>query len=223
LLIHVIQLFMPIFFQHQLSNATQLAIWKIEEPELFFAAKVPLQNSITHPHKRLQHLAGRYLLQHLAADFPYHEMLIATTRKPFLPNEQYHFSISHCANYAAAIVSNSERVGIDIELPTPRVLKIAPKFLHNSEQEWVALQHHSEVLLTTLLWNAKEAIYKWWGRGEVDFAAMIIIEPFMLQTSGSMVARFIKDEACVELQLQYHCFQEVCATWVKTDVLHLFT
>ena len=46
--------------------------------------------------KRLQHLAGRYLLYALFDDFPLEEIVIADTRKPFLENEKYHFSISHC-------------------------------------------------------------------------------------------------------------------------------
>ena len=61
---------MPIFFQHQISEATRLGIWKIEETEDFFKANVPQHRSVTHPHKRLQHLAGRFLLQYLFPDFP---------------------------------------------------------------------------------------------------------------------------------------------------------
>ena len=96
---------MPLFFQQNINASTRLGIWHITEPEEFFLAKVPLQKNITHPHKRLQHLAGRYLLQYLFPDFPYNEILIADTRKPYLPNDQYHFSISLCSNYAAVFIS----------------------------------------------------------------------------------------------------------------------
>jgi phosphopantetheinyl transferase len=136
----------------------------------------------------LQHLAGRYLLPTLFEDFPLHEILIADTRKPFLQNEEYHFSISHCGNYAAAIVSSINRVGVDIELITPKVEKIKHKFL--SEEEWKRASRgfHSRLLtpdselqtlntqlptpssrLLTTLWSCKEAIFKWYGNGEVDF------------------------------------------------------
>ena len=83
-----------------------MGIWKIEEPESFFKGNVPQHRDVTHPHKRLQHLAGRFLLQYLFPDFPYGLIQIADTNKPYLPNEQYHFSISHCGDYAAAIVSS---------------------------------------------------------------------------------------------------------------------
>jgi len=93
---------LALFYQHNINDTTKLAIWKIEEDAYFFLEHVPLQREITHPHKRLQHLAGRYLLRLLFPDFPFEEILIADTKKPYLPHEQYHFSISHCGNYAAA-------------------------------------------------------------------------------------------------------------------------
>ncbi len=124
---------MPLFYQQDINLTTKLGVWKIEESEDFFLLSVPLQRTITHPHKRLQHLAGRYLLPFLFPDFPHEEIEIADTRKPFLPDEQYHFSISHCGDYAAAIVSSTERVGIDIEMITPRVDRIKHKLLHEDE------------------------------------------------------------------------------------------
>ena len=97
---------MPLFYQHNINESTKLAIWHITEAEDFFLEKVPLKRDVSHPQKRLQHLAGRYLLTELFADFPLEEILIADTRKPFLADEKYHFSISHCGQYAAAIVSS---------------------------------------------------------------------------------------------------------------------
>ena len=124
---------MPIFFQQDIDESTKLGIWKIEEDEDFFLQHVPLQKEITHPHKRLQHLAGRFLLQHLFPDFPVSLIKIADTKKPFLEDEAYHFSISHCDDYAAAIVSTTERVGVDVEVPTTRIERIKNKFLNKKE------------------------------------------------------------------------------------------
>ena len=50
---------MPVFFQQQINASTRLGIWKIEESEEFFRDNVPQHRDVTHPHKRLQHLAGR--------------------------------------------------------------------------------------------------------------------------------------------------------------------
>src|SRR5687768_8678117 len=128
---------MPLIHVDQINTTTRLALWQIEEQEEFFSATIPLQRTITHPQKRLQHLAGRFLLPTLFHDFPQHEIAVADTRKPFLPNEQYHFSISHCSTYAAAIVSSTHRVGIDVEITTPRLENIRHKFLHPDELRFV--------------------------------------------------------------------------------------
>ncbi|HQD09283.1 MAG TPA: hypothetical protein PLQ65_06445 [Flavihumibacter sp.] len=129
---------MALFYQHNINQRTRLAIWRIEEPESFFLQQVPLKRDVTHPYKRLQHLAGRFLLRELFADFPLAEIEVADTKKPFLPNEKYHFSISHSGNFAAAIVSSESRVGIDIELVTPRIERIAHKFLCAEEKAFLA-------------------------------------------------------------------------------------
>lgn len=167
---------MPIFFQKQIDHHTKLAIWKIEEEEGFFLQHVPLQQWITHPHKRLQHLAGRYLLRYSFDDFPVELIQIADTRKPYLEDEAYHFSISHCGDYAGVIVSKTKRVGIDIELFSDKVQKIRHKFLSLAEEEMMDAYFASSDVFAQpslrfliLMWSCKEAIFKWYGWGNVDF------------------------------------------------------
>ncbi len=176
---------MSIFFQHSINHNTTLGIWKIEEPESFFLTKVPLKQQVSHPYKRLQHLAGRYLLPALYADFPLEEILIADTRKPFLHDEKYHFSISHCGNFAAAIASPVNRVGVDIELVSPRLRLISPKFLSESESDYLTQWKHLDKVhleMTTLIWSAKEALFKWYGYGGLDFRKHMVL-------TGSIVFR----------------------------------
>ena len=209
---------MSLFYQQNINETTRLAVWKLEEPEDFFLAFVPLQRNITHPHKRLQHLAGRYLLAYLFLDFPHAEIEIADTRKPFLPDEQYHFSISHCGEYAAAIVSSTQRVGIDIEMITPRVDKIKHKFLHPDELAFVhAKPKVDQIKLLTLLWSVKEAMFKWWGKGEVDFSEALRFMPFELQQSGMIEAEFRKVTFIQCLQLNYQLFDVMSLAWVFSE------
>ncbi|MBK8952822.1 MAG: hypothetical protein IPM85_11595 [Chitinophagaceae bacterium] len=94
-----------------MNENTRLGVWKIEESEEFFKGNVPQHRDVTHPHKRLQHLAGRFLLQYLFPRLSYELIEIADTRKPFIPDAKISFSISHCGDYAAAIVSKNSRVG----------------------------------------------------------------------------------------------------------------
>ena len=221
---------MPLFYQHTVNQNTKLAIWRIEEPEKFFLQKVPSPSSITNPHKRLQHLAGRWLLQFLFPEFPYDEIVIADTKKPYLPDEQYHFSISHCANYAAAIASKDKRVGIDVEVPTEKVEKIKYKFLNEEELSGVRYQlsamsdgqlstsnpklQTSNLKLLTLLWCAKEAVFKWWSYGGVDFREHICLTTFDGSESGFINACFDKTGNSIDLKLRYKLFEELALVWV---------
>jgi phosphopantetheinyl transferase len=115
---------MPLVYQQNINAITKIAVWHITETEDFFLASVPVQREIKHWHKRLQHLAGRLLLKELYPDFPVALIQIADTKKPFLENEPYHFSISHCGDYAAVIVSKTFRVGVDVELVNLKIEQI---------------------------------------------------------------------------------------------------
>jgi phosphopantetheinyl transferase len=214
---------MPIFFQQDIDENTRLAIWKIEEAEDFFLASVPLQRDISHPHKRLQHLAGRYLLKYLYADFPIELIRIADTKKPYLEGETYHFSISHCGDYAAVIVSSVNRVGVDIEISSAKVERIRHKFV--SEEEWQVLrsdlsQNHRLTALNdqlTLIWSCKEACFKWYGWGSVDFKRHIHVQHIHPLSSHQYesIVRFKKTDDIL-LNLQSHFFNSLCMSYVYT-------
>lgn len=211
---------LPINYQQNINDTTQLGVWEINETEYFFLQKLPFHQPVNHPHKRLQHLAGRYLLQYLFPDFPTALIEIADTRKPFLREEQFHFSISHCGNFAAAIVSTNYRVGIDIELITARVEKIKHKFLHADELiDWKIdqLDDAKRVETLTLLWSCKEAMFKWWGRGDVDFSEVMRIQSDPIQTKGFLKARFTKNEIDQELILSYRLNNLLSLVWVVTE------
>lgn len=178
---------MPVFFEKEINAHTKLGVWHIAEAEDFFLQKVAPQHRATHINKRLQHLAGRYLLTHLFPLFPAPLIQIADTRKPYLANEEYHFSISHCGQYAAAIVSQTNRVGVDIEMMTPKVQKIKHKFLSISELHLISAQWQKSDIARMpaydiptepliLLWSCKEAVFKWYGTGEVDFKEHMVVK-----------------------------------------------
>lgn len=215
---------MPIFFQHQINETTRLGIWKIEENEDFFKYNVPLHRDVTHPHKRLQHLAGRFLLQFLFPDFPFELIQIADTRKPFLPGEQYHFSISHCGDYAAAIVSKNSRVGIDIEIPVDKIARIKDKFLNDDEQQqWASViaseekqnneqsGNHEKNILLTLLWSCKESVFKWYGNGKVDFREHIQLLN-QDDSAETIHCFFTKNQS--SLSVQYRKLNHLVLAWV---------
>jgi len=241
---------MPIIYQHNINERTKLAVWHITEPESFFLQRVPLKKEVSHPHKRLQHLAGRYLLPDLFPGFPLDAIRVADTRRPFLDNEQYHFSISHCGNFAAAIVSTAQRVGVDIEEITPRIEKVQHKFV--SAEEWAFLSSGFEVRssgfgvrgsefgslratgledrtpeppnlrtseLLTLLWSAKEVIFKWYGSGQLDFKRhMLLAGPLAMDAEGgiTMPFSFNANGDHQPLTIQGRFFGQTVLSWTST-------
>ena len=220
---------MPVFFQHQINDTTRLGIWKIEETEEFFKGNVPQHRDVTHPHKRLQHLAGRFLLQFLFPDFPYELIQIADTRKPYLPNEQYHFSISHCGDYAAAIVSSDKRVGVDIERITPRIEGIADKFLHRSEEDFFNedyfsflnqwnLDHRVRLEFLTLIWSSKEALFKWYGNGELDFKKHMQLSGDLTVNDGEWIELpfTFKKENALKMKIEARIFPSLVLAWTMS-------
>ncbi|MHA4810692.1 4'-phosphopantetheinyl transferase family protein [Flavitalea flava] len=219
---------MPLFYQHNINEGTKIGIWHIQEPESFFLEKVPLKREVSHPFKRLQHLAGRYLLPFLFADFPLEEIRIADTRQPFLESERYHFSISHCDHFAAAIVSNTHRVGVDIELITPRIERVAHKFLNEEEvhffnedyalflEQW-GLRGKVQQELLTLIWSAKEAIFKWYGRGEMDFKKHMLLEGnITMDGEGIHLPFTFEKEKKIHLDLEARIFDDLVLAWLMT-------
>ncbi len=215
---------MPIFFQEDIDETTRLGIWKIEEAEDFFLKSVVPQRNVSHPHKKLQHLAGRYLLKYLFPHFPLSLILIADTRKPYLENEAYHFSISHCGEYAAAIVSKTNRVGVDIEIVTPKIEKIKQKFLSenenqilNDQQSTINGQQSTISYQLTMLWSCKEAVFKWYGLGGVDFKYHICVKSITNTDTNCFdtIIDFRKKEE-LYLNLISRFFGDLCLSYVMT-------
>jgi phosphopantetheinyl transferase len=202
---------MPLFYQHTINEHTKLAVWYITENELFFLEKVPLQTEVSHPHKRLQHLAARYLLQILQPAFPFHLIEIADSKKPLLSNEEFHFSVSHCGDYAAAIVSEDKLVGIDVELVTQKIKLVKERFLRGDE---INLLPDPTPELLTLFWSAKEAIYKWYGKGKASFKNNMSLNKLSFENEqGFINAHFEKGER-TDLIVEFRFFGNLCLAWV---------
>jgi phosphopantetheinyl transferase len=201
-----------------MDPGTRLGVWKIGEQEDFFRSRVNISAEIHHPHKRLQHFAGRYLLLELFPDFPIREIRITNSRKPVLQSNSFHFSISHCRDYVAAIVSKKTAVGIDIEAMQPKVERVSHKFLSPDEQAF--MDARNTLAHKTICWSAKEAVYKWYGLGGIDFKEDIHLEPFRFQPAGFISCNFNRLDTNARLYLQYYIMEGeegMCLAWTTTN------
>lgn len=165
---------MPLYREWSSDPYSLAAIWKIEEPETFFTERIGFGSDIRNDKRRLEFLAGRFLLKHLKEDFPLLNIRKDEHDKPRIDGNHYFFSISHSFPYVAAIVSPYVEAGIDIQTPHPRMLRLQDKFLTGEEK---TLFKNDERLIT-LAWCAKEAVYKWQGRRGVEFKDHLSIQNF---------------------------------------------
>ena len=54
---------MPLFYQQNINEDAKIGVWHIAETESFFSQKFIPIVSIKNEQKRIQHLAGRFLLK----------------------------------------------------------------------------------------------------------------------------------------------------------------
>ncbi len=156
---------MPLYREWSSDKYSLAAIWKMDEPESFFAERTGLVTDIKNEKRRIEYLGGRFLLKHLEEDFPLLNIRPDEHDKPRVDENRFYFSISHSWPYVAVVVSPYVECGIDIQCWHPNIERIQHKFLSAEEQDIIG----TDPKLVTLAWSAKEAAYKWQGRRGVEF------------------------------------------------------
>jgi 4'-phosphopantetheinyl transferase len=210
---------MPIIFQQSPLPQLQIAVWHISEPLSFFEKQVAAQRSIEHPQVKLRHLAARHLLLQLRPEFSLHNIVLAASGKPLVEDASFHFSLTHCADHAAAIVSAAGSVGIDLEKPGDRIFRIRHKFLSDSDQDRLLTGSGLSQLQEgpgaaswlTRCWSAKESIFKWYGEPGVDFREHMRLEKVV---PSQRVLQFLFTPTGQIVQVSYELVQGMELTWV---------
>ncbi|NQX42181.1 4'-phosphopantetheinyl transferase superfamily protein [Pedobacter steynii] len=199
---------MPVVFNKNIDENTILAVWKIEETEEQLLSGLQLKQheldfiSSLNNGKRLLHwLSTRVLLRTMLNTSEYIDCQMDEHGKPFLPNLDYHISLSHSYDYAAVIIGKDRKVGVDIELIKHKIKSIKHKFL--SDIELAQKQIGDNINGLYVCWCAKEAIYKWNGRKGLEFKQDMHIKPFKLKTEGSLTALVDLPEGTRELSVNY--------------------
>lgn len=96
----------------------------------------------------------------------YDEIVISDNGKPFLPNQEYYFSLSHSGKFAICCFSD-DPVGCDIEQIRENLPRFTKKiFTAEEEATFHSLTTKSEKAVFFFnLWTCKESITKWMGKG----------------------------------------------------------
>ena len=204
---------MPFFYQQNINETAHLAIWSIQEPASFFETDVQLAVPIANEERKIQHLAVRLLFKLMMPAADLNQMVMADNGKPYLIGLPFHFSFSHCKGYAACAVDDKP-IGIDIEIIHPRILKVAHKFLNDSEKAMIAnLEQKDQLNQLAFLWAAKEAMYKKYEQLGIDFAKDFNILELTKGDRGTIPAAIVHKGNKIDLRLDYHFGADyVCVT-----------
>ncbi|GAB4395115.1 MAG: 4'-phosphopantetheinyl transferase superfamily protein [Microscillaceae bacterium] len=187
---------MPLCYQEELAAGGAWGLWHTEETEADMTQTFPWSAAdeqgltlVGHPVKRREYLSARLTLNALLAQkgHAYAGLQKDVYSKPHLPDAAYHISISHAFPFAAAILHPQRPVGIDIEPMRPKIQRIAPRFLAAEELEYAS----GSLAALTILWAAKEALYKLYGQKELIFRENIHVRPFLPQEKGTLSAQLL--------------------------------
>ena len=171
---------MPVYKTIKTNRHTSIYIWKIEESfdDLFNNIYLnDLSLNRVQKMKSEMHQCGflsvRYLLKE--AGYTDDDLFYTEDGKPHLKYGK-RVSITHSYTFAAIIISDTQ-VGIDMEKNREKIQRIAHKFV-DTESDFLDEDNLTQHL--TMIWGAKESLFKIHPDGRLLFKQHLPIEPFLI-------------------------------------------
>lgn len=198
------------------NATTKLLIWKIEETVNELSVGIVMTKSSEERFQKMKstiHQKGFLSIRHLLkkvglsdADLVYDDY-----GKPHVKDGRF-ISITHSFHFTAIIISEDLKVGVDIEKQRDKILKIAHKFTPIEEYKTIA-NVTALISKLTIVWGAKESLYKIYGKKKLLFLHHIDIEDFNFEdekTTG--IIRFEGNETRYQIRfLEFEDFTCVYA------------
>lgn len=175
---------MPLYKTLTVNETTKVLIWKIEESIKDLKNSIVLsENSQIRVDgmKSELHQKGFLSVRHLLKEVGYSDkdLVYDEFGKPSLLNGK-EISITHSFTFSGIIISDTVAVGIDIEKQRDKILKIAHKFTPFEEYKTIA-NVGALVSKLTIVWGAKESLYKIFGKKQLLFLHHIYVEDFKFE------------------------------------------
>ena len=182
-------------FHKKILN-THIYVWKmtssyedqIKDP-LLNSAELISAKELKNKKRKKEFLSSRIALKNIfnkELELKHH-----TSGKPFIKKTK-HLSISHSSNFLA-LAYGEKNIGIDIEKPQNRMVKLMPKIL--SEIELMEFKKEPSINLACKSWGAKEAILKYVGDKNLNYKEDIKVENIQLG-----IATYLKMNFKVEFE-----------------------
>ncbi|WP_350286431.1 4'-phosphopantetheinyl transferase superfamily protein [uncultured Croceitalea sp.] len=175
---------MPVYKTITVSPTTKVYVWKVTETEDTLAKPVVLTEHCENRKQGMKselHRRAFLSIRHLFAEAGFEDKDVYYNEfgKPFLHNGK-HISITHSNQFTAIIVSSTDEVGIDIEKQRDKILRIAHKFTPLEEYRTLA-NSEAVVRKLTIVWGAKESLYKIYAQPGLSFLKHIDVKDFLFE------------------------------------------
>jgi phosphopantetheinyl transferase len=178
---------MPLYLSSFPNLNSRLLVWSIDETidelcsniELTEQSQQRMNSMKSDLHQRAFLSVRQLLLQLGYAD---EDLLYDVTGKPHLRDGKF-ISISHSHQLAVVLVSD-QVVGVDVELIREKVAKIGPKFCA-TELQFLAPDLTIDSERLTVIWGAKEAVFKIVNREGISFKDHVFVAPFDLNSAAT--------------------------------------
>lgn len=194
-----------------------MAIWHIEEPFEDLQHQLQLSSEdkalidgFGSEKKKLEWLSGRLCLKHLCVSMgiDYQGLRKNTTGKPYLRNSSAEISLTHSHPYVAAIIDLKTDVGIDLEQPKEKLIRLAHKFLNAEEMKTAG----DDIKALCIYWCAKETLYKICDQ-RISFKDHMSIEINGLAHKGSLIGKVIVNDTLKSYKLEYRIEKDYILTF----------
>ena len=211
---------MPLYKTITIQSDIRAYIWHVTESENSLSKNTPLRpNSLSRLQGMKSEIHRRAFLsiRHLLAVAGYtdKDLYYDTAGKPHLKDGRF-ISISHSHEFTGIIVGTDREVGIDIEKQREKILRIAHKFTPVAEYRTIA---NTDALIRklTMVWGAKESLYKIYATPGLSFLHHIVIKDFSMSdpgTTGEILYKGKKSNYDVSFY-EFSGFSCVCANTDK--------
>ncbi len=175
---------MPLYKRITIDEHSKLLIWKVEEAENELSKGIvlsPESKERLEGMKSVMHRKAFLSIRHLLKALGYSDLDLVYDEngKPHLKDDM-EVSITHSFQFTAVIISD-RKVGIDIEKQRDKIKIIAPKFTPIEEYE--SLGEDDLIKKLTIVWGAKESLYKLYGKQGLLFLHDIFVVDFDFEVS----------------------------------------
>lgn len=149
--------------------------------------------------RKKQFIASRLLVNKLGFDVT--KLKYTSNGKPYFSDSTSGISFSHSGDYVACIVADVE-VGVDIQVYNPKLENIRMRFLSEGENSKI-----NSLEKLHAYWCAKEALFKLYAKGNVEFKTQLLIDSFDLSESGVFYGKILKGKD-MDVELFYEKTQD---------------